>query len=272
VRSLPPYEAAHSANGMPYVRIGEGKDTLVIFTSGSPDMSVPQGFMLRQFVDGARNFAEQYTVYFVKRKRGLIPGYTTQQMADDYAIFINQEIGKPCHILGISTGGFIAEHFAATYPLLVRRLVITIAGYQLQGDGRQRVINWCTYTQNRQYRKLLSSMYTAASDTPLTRFAVSLLAQVIGTLLPAPQADLDDFAVLLDALLAHDGRPSLPKITCPALIIGGKLDVFYPPAMLDEMAQLIPNARLSIYPGVGHGLVELRKKQFEKDVLEFLNK
>lgn len=269
---LPPHEAALSANGLPYVRIGEGKDPLVIFTSGSPDMSVPRGFILRQFVDGAKFFAEHYTVYFAKRKRGLTPGYSTRQMADDYAAFINEEIGKPCHVLGISTGGFIAQHFAAGYPHLTRKLVIIIAGYQLQGGGRQRVVNWCTYTQNRQYRKLLSSMYTAASDTPLTQFAVSLLAQIIGTLLPAPQTDLDDFAVLLDALLAHDGRPSLPKINCPTLIISGELDAFYPPAMLHEMAQLIPDARVSIYPGVGHGLVELRKKQFEEDVLDYLKR
>ena len=269
---LPTHEADLSANGLPYVRIGEGKEPLVIFTSGSPDMSVPQGVMLRQFVDGARNFAEQYMVYFIKRKRGLSPGYSTRQMADDYAAFINEEIGKPSHVLGISTGGFIAEHFAAAYPQLIRKLIITIAGYQLQGDGRERVTGWQTLTQSRQYRKLLTSMYTAASDSPLTRFAVSLLAQIIGTVLPAPQADLVDFATLLNALLAHDGRPSLPHISSPTLIIGGELDVFYPPAMLREMAQIIPNARVSIYPGVGHGLVELRKKQFEEDVLEFLKR
>ena len=62
----------------------------------------------------------------------------------------------------------------------------------------------------------------------------------------------------------------MPGILCPTLIIGGELDVFYPPAMLHEMAQLIPDARVSIYPGVGHGLVELRKKQFVEDVLVFL--
>lgn len=268
--TLHSHEAGISANGLPCVRIGQGKDPLVIFTSGSPDMSVPKGFMLRQFVDGARHFAEHYTVYFVKRKRGLTPGYTAQKMADDYAAFIDQEIGKPSHILGISAGGFIAQHFATAYPHLTRKMVIAIAGYQLQGGGRKRVLGWKTCAQNRQIRRLLSSMYTAAGDSAFTRFSASLLAQVISTLMPPPQADLDDFAVLLDALLAHDGRPILPMVTCPTLIIGGELDVFYPPAMLHEMVKLIPDARVSIYPGVGHGLVELRKKQFEKDVLGFL--
>lgn len=268
----PPYEADLSTNGLPYVRIGKDKDPLVIFTSGSPDMSVPRGFMLRQFVDGAKLFAKDYTVYFVKRKRGLTPGYTTWQMANDYAVFITEEIGKPCHVLGISAGGFIAEHFAASYPHLIRKLILTIAGTQLRGDGRQRVIDWLIHTQNCQYRRLLTSMYTAASDTPFTRFGASLLAQVIGTIARPTLEDMVDFAILLDALLDHDGHPSLPKIACPTLLIGGELDIFYPPAMLHEMVKLIPNAKVSIYPGVGHGLIELRKKRFEEDVLGFLKK
>ena len=270
--ALPAHKADLSTNGLPYVRIGKGKDPLVIFTSGSPDMSVPRGFMLRQFVNGAKHFAEDYTVYFLKRKRGLTPGCTTRDMADDYAAFITEEIGKPCHVLGISAGGFIAEHFAAAYPQLIRKLILTITGTQLCGDGKQRVIDWLAYTRNGQCRRLLTSMYTAASDTPLTRFGASLLAQVIGTIAYPSSEDLADFAVLLDALLDHDGRPSLPGILCPTLIIGGELDVFYPPTMLREMAQLIPDVQVSIYPGVGHGLVELHKKQFVEDVLVFLKK
>ena len=156
-------------------------------------MSVPRGFMLRQFVDGARHFAEHYTVYFVKRKRGLTPDYATKQMADDYAAFIEEKIGKPCHVLGISAGGFIAQHFAAAYPQLIRKLVLTIAGTQLCGDGRQRVINWLTYTRNGQCRHLLTDMYTAASDTLLTRFGASLLAQLIGTIARPSLEDLADF-------------------------------------------------------------------------------
>lgn len=266
MRSLPAYEAALSDGGLPYVRIGEGKDPLVIFTSGSPDMSVPTGFMLRQFVDGARHFAEHYTVYFVKRKRGLPPDCNTRGLADDYAAFIEEEISQPCHILGISAGGFIAQHFAAAYPHLTCKLVIAIAGYQLQGSGRERVESWQTFIQDNQYCKLLTSMYTAASDT----FLAALLALVICKLFRPPQADLNDFYHLLSALLAHDGRPSLPNINCPTLLIGGEKDIFYPPDILYQMAREMPNVQVSIYPRVGHGLIEQRKKEFEKEVLEFL--
>ncbi len=55
-----------------------------------------------------------------------------------------------------------------------------------------------------------------------------------------------------------------------AVFSSGSLDIFCPPAMLHEMAQLIPDAKMSISPGVGHGLVELRKKKFEENVLGFM--
>jgi pimeloyl-ACP methyl ester carboxylesterase len=264
------YSAGLSQNGLPYVKVGDRQEPLVVFTSGSPDTSVPRGMALRMFVDGAKTFAKQYTVYFVKRKQGLSPGYTTKDMADDYAEMIQRKPGMPCHILGISAGGFIAEHFAAKYPELVRKLVIAIAGYQLRGDGRERVLAWRRYTEQRELSKLFVSMYTSATNSRVTHLAASLLAPVMGRLLLRQRQDMSDFVILLDALLAHNGWAQLERIQCPVLILGGAEDVFYPPAMLQEMGEQIPHAQVVIYQGVGHGLVEFRKQDFERDVLTFL--
>jgi pimeloyl-ACP methyl ester carboxylesterase len=264
------YSSGLSHNGLPYVKAGDGQEPLVVFTSGSPDTSVPRGIALRMFVGGAKAFAERYTVYFVKRKQGLSPGYTTENMADDYAAMLQQEPGRPCHILGISAGGFIAEHFAAEYPELVRKLVIAIAGYQLRGDGRERVLAWRRYTEQRELSKLFVSMYTSATNSRVTHLAASLLAPVIGRLLLRQRQDMGDFEILLDALLSHNGWTQLSRIACPVLILGGAEDLFYPPVMLQEMGEQIPHARAVIYQGVGHGLVEFRKQDFERDVLAFL--
>jgi pimeloyl-ACP methyl ester carboxylesterase len=264
------YSSGLSHNGLPYVKVGDHREPLVVFTSGSPDTSVPRGMALRMFADGAKAFAEGYTVYFVKRKQGLVPGYTTEDMADDYAAMVQREIGGSCHILGISAGGFIAEHFAAKYPELVKKLVITIAGYQLRGDGRERVLAWRRYAEQRKLSKLFVSMYTAATNSRITHLAASLLAPVVGRLFLSQRQDMGDFVVLLDALLAHNGWAELSRIERPVLILGGAEDVFYPQVMLQEMGEQIPQAQVVIYQGVGHGLVEFRKQDFERDVSTFL--
>ncbi|MEI6559433.1 MAG: alpha/beta fold hydrolase [Rhodospirillaceae bacterium] len=49
-----------------------------------------------------------------------------------------------------------------------------------------------------------------------------------------------------------DARPGLGAVTCPALVIGGREDALTPPALLAEIAALIPGARHVIIEDCGH--------------------
>ena len=49
-----------------------------------------------------------------------------------------------------------------------------------------------------------------------------------------------------------DGRPDLPRILCPALIMCGVQDVLTPPALSRELADAIPDARLLELEECGH--------------------
>jgi pimeloyl-ACP methyl ester carboxylesterase len=55
------------------------------------------------------------------------------------------------------------------------------------------------------------------------------------------------------ALMARaDQRPLLPRITCPTLVVVGQSDLLTPPEHAQEMAALIPGARLETLPKCGH--------------------
>ncbi|MCJ7695456.1 MAG: alpha/beta hydrolase, partial [Anaerolineaceae bacterium] len=58
-------------------------------------------------------------------------------MADDYAVMIREEFAPPVDVIGTSTRGSIAQHFAADHPDLVRRLVIHSSAYTL-GDAARK--------------------------------------------------------------------------------------------------------------------------------------
>ncbi|MBN1316116.1 MAG: alpha/beta hydrolase [Anaerolineales bacterium] len=264
-------KAGLSFNGLPFIRVGDGAESLVIFTSGSPDNRVPKGLLLRPYVDGVKVFAESYTVYHIKRKIGLTAGYTTQEMARDYAEMIRHEIGGPCHVMGISAGGFIAEHFAIAYPELVDKLIIVMAGYRLEGNGRQIVQEWRELAARNRLTLLLKRMFVSAAHDRRSRWVAAIAAIVMGWVMRPGIPVLDDFVITLDALLAHDARDKLARIPAPTLIVAGEEDVFYPETMLREMNQLAPDSRLVLYPGIGHGILEFRKKEFEQDVSKFLN-
>jgi pimeloyl-ACP methyl ester carboxylesterase len=57
---------------------------------------------------------------------------------------------------------------------------------------------------------------------------------------------------LLGALTTLDQQELLPHIVCPSLIIGGEEDRIISAALQREMAALIPQSRLILYPGYGH--------------------
>ncbi len=111
-------------NGLPYTRIGSGPRNLVIFEGLNFNHKPLSGLMLRMMSSSFKRFAEDFTVYYVSRKPGLPTGYSMRDMSEGYATMIRNELGGPVNVMGISTGGPIAQHFAVDHPELVRRLAL----------------------------------------------------------------------------------------------------------------------------------------------------
>ncbi|MHA2407722.1 MAG: alpha/beta fold hydrolase, partial [Candidatus Ranarchaeia archaeon] len=103
----------YSKKGLPYFRIGSGQRTIVIF-GGGPDFAhkPPSGVQLRMMSSSIKELAKEYTIYYVSRRGDLPVGYSTRNMSDDYAIMIKEELTWPVDIMGLSSGGPIAHHFA----------------------------------------------------------------------------------------------------------------------------------------------------------------
>ena len=124
--------AGYFRSGLPFNRSGRAASPLVIF-QGLMFENKPQAWM----TFGYGFLDKEYTLYAVLRKPGLPQGYTMKDMANDYAVMIREEFGGPVDVLGVSTGGSIAQHFAADHPELVRRLVIHSSAYTLSEPARQ---------------------------------------------------------------------------------------------------------------------------------------
>ncbi|MBS7616940.1 hypothetical protein KEJ45_07065 [Candidatus Bathyarchaeota archaeon] len=50
---------------------------------------------------------------------------------------VKEEFKAPIDVMGISTGGTIAQYFALNNPQLVSRLVLAMTGYCLSDDGKK---------------------------------------------------------------------------------------------------------------------------------------
>ena len=87
------------------------------------------GLSLRMGQSWSRPFTEQgYTVWWVTRRQNMLTGHSYADMADDYARLIADEFdGEVDLVLGVSAGGEINFHLAASHPETFGHIVILAA-------------------------------------------------------------------------------------------------------------------------------------------------
>ena len=266
-------EAGMLLDEFPYIRVGDGPRTLVIlpgatdplFDGNYPRIAV---HVLRRFL---HRFVDDYTVYLVNRPRGLGAGTTIRDMGDDYARVLEGELGSAA-VWGISLGGCIAQQLAVEHPNYVEELVLGATGTRIDDGGRDIVHQMRRRAYEHDWQGVRAILTAEVyPDTDWRRFIYPMLTTTVGRFaLPTPAVPADMW-ISLEAELDYDGRKSVDRIEAPTLVIGGSEDPFFPPAILRETAETIPNSELHVIQGAKHGAFLTHKPMFEKRVRTFLN-
>lgn len=254
------------SNGIPYVRFGEGENTILIF-SGGPGNFLPSGLTLRVFNE-FKHLSKNYMIYMMSRKTGLPEGYTTRDMSEDYATVIRDEFdGGPLDVMGVSYGGLIAQHLAADHPELIRRLVIAMAAYQLCDEGKKVDMRFAELLSEGKRRAAFRSLSPVIDGGGIKNRFFKFFMGLLGPLMLSKPANPTDLLVEAKAEIMHDSKNRLAEIKVPTLVIGGDSDYYFPVELYRETAAGIPNAKLVLYEGKGHMIFG---EKFNQDVLAFL--
>jgi hypothetical protein len=95
--------------------MGNSQRILVVF-DGLDFSHKPQSARALRMMPGfIKPIADAFTVYLVRRRPGLPAGYSIRDMSNDYANMIRNELRGPVDIMGISTGGPMAQYFAVDH-------------------------------------------------------------------------------------------------------------------------------------------------------------
>ena len=82
-------------------------------------------------------------------------------------------------------------------------------------------------------------------------------------------SDFNRFIIQANSCLNHNAYDELNNIKSPTLIIGGDSDRIVGKNSSEEIADKIPQSKLIIYKGLGHGAYE-EANDFNEQVLKFL--
>jgi pimeloyl-ACP methyl ester carboxylesterase len=256
---------------MEYVAWGRGAKTL-LFVQGGPGSLAPQGVLRGLF---RREFeaylAAGYAVWMVTRRRNMPSSHTSADMADDYARLIAEEFGGRVDVVvAESFGGMIGQYLAARHPASFGHIAMVVAAAELSEWGKDVDQRMAAAVAAGDPGGAGTVMAEYLLPGPRTRWLRELLGPVIGKrVLGRSGCPAADILTEARAELAFDAREVLPLIRPPVLLLCGGRDAFFPRAVAEETARLIPDCTLIVYEGWGHVRAG-SSRRVARDVLAFV--
>lgn len=173
------------------------------------------------------------------------------------------------HVVGLSTGGAIAQTLGIEYPDRVSRLVMCSTWthcdpwFRRLFEARRAMFAQCGPELHAMFHPLwlLPPDYVNAHDAEIDEERRRNVSA-------APPVEVSIGRI--DALLRFDRRAGLANIKAPTLILAALNDYITPCYHGVALAQTIPGAQLEMLDGGGHSISKTRADDFNRRVLDFL--
>lgn len=188
--------------------------------------------------------------------------YSIESWAEDAAKLLDALEVNRAHIHGTSMGGMVAQAFAGMYPERTQSVVINCSAAKLGRNGRLVFQNWIDIVKldpagpgSRILAELIS--WQALSPSYMESEAGADAVDQVQSILRDSNT-VGPFISACEAMQQMDLRDWVRKITAPALVLGGDLDLMTPwdqgpkGAGQQWIADNLPNGETHVIKGGGH--------------------
>ena len=208
---------------MEYCTFGSGERTFVIL----PGVSARSVVHAAMTVEAAyRIFEQDYTVYLFDRRLNMPSPYPVRQMASDTAAVMRALGISDADIFGASQGGMMAMCLGIDHPDLVHKLALGSTCASVDDEVRAGTKRWVKLARSGDITALTEELINCLfSEDTVKKYKSFLLHMNDGM----DENDLCRFILQTEAIDDFDVIEELPRITCPALVIGVEGDKVLPP-------------------------------------------
>jgi pimeloyl-ACP methyl ester carboxylesterase len=198
-----------------------------------------------------------------------------EAMAGDAIAFL-QALGlSQVDLLGFSLGGMVAQLVVEQRPDLVRRVIL--AGTAPAGDSGPAATGAVLQAamekasaQGKHPKHFLFFSPTATSQAAADAFVARLDERTADRDAPVSNETIGAQLTALARWEQGASPVAVTNVDKPVLVVNGDDDTMLPTISSFHLAELLPNAQLSIYPDSGHGGIFQHHDVFVTQALEFL--
>lgn len=195
-----------------------------------------------------------------------------ETMADDAVRLLDRLGIEKAVVFGLSMGGTIAQHVVLGHPDRVSALILGVTWarpleFMRRQDDIARVL-----VEARGPEWLMEIAMLRMFTPRFFEMGVEALERMMRAMNApgAPEGPTGDTLLAqIDALTKHDVLGRLGEVSCPTLVVGGKMDMMVPGFASEEMAAAIPGAELTMFE-TGHGCMVEEMSEFNDRISRFL--
>ena len=199
--------------------------------------------------------------------------YTTEQLADDVAAFMQAARVEKAHVAGLSLGAAVGMWLAAKHPDKVCSLSLHSGWAKSDGFQRAVVESWQIVAKAVGVTEMIIRAIFPWCFTPeLYAERPDYIESLAAFVRSRPPQSVADFIHQSNAVLAHDVEAYLGRITAPTQITFGRHDQVTSTRFADQLKGGIRNSELVIFEGCAHAPLYENAAEFNEKTLTFLQR
>ena len=196
------------------------------------------------------------------------PGaYTLAQMADDALGLLDVLKVERTHFVGLSMGGMIGQHLALKAPQRIDRLVLADTVCRFPPEAQALWPERIRIPTDPGTAAMAAPPLARWSTAPYRAAQAEVMARITALIGATSGQGVCGGG---QAIPRMDTLDRLHQLNTPTLVIVGEQDIGTPPAMSQEIAAAIPDARLEIIADASHLSNIEQADAFNRLLLEFL--